>query len=427
MKSRLGSGVAICAALFVTIGACGGDDSGDQLGTGGSAGSGGKAGSAGSADGGSGGEPSGSGGEGGGAPSVNAADVGFTPSNLPSDLDLPVNQDMIFNGETCASRAEIDTDTGEIRCYEPGLVDRAPYHAFAVVEQEDGSEVAVFAANNIVADAQVRIEVVGQRPLVFLAPGNITLRGQIQVIADSIYETEANGGGFSSPTAAATKGLGPGGGGPGSASAGGGGATYCGKGGKGGGSSGAVGASGAVYGAPEITPLLGGSSGGSGITADTGAGGGAIQVVAGGKLTISATGVIHVGGAGGNWGGSGGGSGGAILLEAPEVSIAGILAANGGGGGAASSAGDMGSNSSPDENFAPGGIGSGATAETTGKGGNGSTGADAAGTAGGSEGGGGGGGAGRIRVNTLGGGATISGTLSPSVATGCASEGEIAP
>jgi hypothetical protein len=184
---------------------------------------------------------------------VNAAAVGFKPSNLPEDLELAVEQDMIFNGVTCASRAEIDTDKGEIRCYSPGEVSRAPYFAFAVVEQSDGTEVAVFAGRNIIADAQVRIEVVGQRPLVLLAPGNIDLRGPIQAIHDPIYETEANGGGFSSPTAASIKGLGPGGGGPGSTTSGAGGGSYCGLGGLGGGApAGAVGASGEHHGAHRL-------------------------------------------------------------------------------------------------------------------------------------------------------------------------------
>jgi hypothetical protein len=393
-------------------GGAGGEESvtpGSEGGGGASAGAGGSGG-----DGGQGG--------GGGAASVNAATVGFKPSNLPEDLELAVEQDMLFNGETCASRAEIDTDNGEIRCYSPGAVSRAPYFAFAVVEQSDGTEVAVFAGRNIIADAQVRIEVVGQRPLVLLAPGDIDLRGPIQAIHNPIYEAEANSGGFSSPTAARSKGLGPGGGGPGSATSGAGGGSYCGLGGLGGGAAaGAVGASGAVYGSPELVPLYGGSSGGTGSTSDSGAGGGAIQVVAGGTLTISVTGSLHVGGAAGNWGASGAGSGGSILLEGTEVVVAGILAANGGGGGGEGAGGDQGSNASPDENYAPGG-----DSIATGIGGIGSAANEPNGGPGGTTGGGGGGGAGRIRINSSRGTATLSGTLSPSIDTACATEGELA-
>lgn len=391
---------------------------GGRTAEGGAAGDGGRA-----AEGGETGE-AGDGGAGGGTASVNAAAVGFVPSNLPEDLDTQVEEDMIINGETCASRAEIDTDKGEIRCYSPGLVGRRPYFAFSVVEQSDGSEVAVFAGKNIVADAQVRIEVIGQRPLVLLSPGNVDLRGPIQAIHDSIYEAEGNAGGFSSPIAAATKGNGPGGGGPGGTGSGAGGGSYCGKGGLGGGTpAGAVGASGVVYGTPEVVPLYGGSSGGSGITKDAGAGGGAIQVVAGGTLTVSATGSIHVGGAGGNWGASGAGSGGSILLEGNEVNVAGFLAANGGGGGGQGASGAVGANASPDQNLAPGGPGT-TTGTDTGKGGDGSALDNADGGPGGTTGGGGGGGAGRIRINSASGSADISGTLSPSFATDCATEGE---
>jgi hypothetical protein len=334
MKTALVSALALSASFAIAVG-CGSSDSADEGAVGGSSGTagadsgaseGGDSSGVGTGGGNDGGATSagGSGGEAGSntAP-VNAAEVGFVPSNLPADLEIEVEADLIFDGETCASRAEIDTDLGEIRCYSPGLESRFPYFAFAVVEQSDGSEVAVFAGKNIIADAQVRIEVVGQRPLVLLAPGNITLRGPTQAVADSIYETEANAGGFSSPTAASSKGLGPGGGGPGGAAAGAGGGGYCGLGGIGGGvPAGATGAAGKAYGTPELVPLYGGSSGGSGTTQDSGAGGGAIQVVAGGKLTIAATASLHVGGAAGNWGASGAGSGGAILLEASEVSVA---------------------------------------------------------------------------------------------------------
>lgn len=349
---------------------------------------------------------------------VPALPSGFEPSNLPADLDLEVEEDLIIDGETCASHAVIDTDKGEIRCYSPGLEQRHPTFVFKVVQQSDGSELAVFAGKNIIAAPTVQITVEGQRPLVLLAPGDISLRGSLYAIPDDIYFSKANSGGFSAPDAMQSKGLGPGGGGSTSTQAGGG--AYCGKGGKGGSATGSLG--GVAYGSPELVPLLGGSSGGAAGT-DAGAGGGAVQVVAGGVLTIAATGVIHVGGGNGMWGSSGAGSGGAILLEAPDISVLGTLAANGGGGGEGTANGDDGFRGSPDDVAAPGGHTG--TETTDDDGGNGSAAAAIDGSPGGKTNGGGGGGAGRIRLNSTTGEAVVTGTVSPALETECVSQGQL--
>jgi hypothetical protein len=353
--------------------------------------------------------------------SVPATPRDFTPSNLPDDLDLEVEGDLILNGETCASEARINTDTGEINCYDPGQVEFKGYRAFQIVKQADGSEVGVFSGKNIVLENTVRVIVEGQRPLVLLTPGNVQLGGRLQAVADEVYAERGNAGGFSSVKGEQVKGQGPGGGGGTSPEAGGG--SYCGKGGKGGSATGAAG--GVVYGAEELVPLLGGSSGGNGALGGSGgAGGGAIQIVAGGKLAISATGVIHVGGAGGGWNGGGGGSGGAILLEASELDIAGTLAANGGGGGEGDGvAGKSGLNASPDAIAAPGGATG--TAELTDDGGSGSAAGDVDGSSGSSVSGGGGGGAGRIRLNSKSGKAKLSGELSPAAGSACVTEGTL--
>lgn len=419
-----------------SAGAAGSDASGGKTSSGGTSGDAGAGNSTGDAgetgDGGSGtggdtssaGEDGAAGDDGAaGAPSTggdNALPEGFTPSTLPSDFELEVTDDLILNGEMCGSRAEIDTDDGVIRCYTPGTTTTKTYYAFAVVKQEDdGSEAAVFAGQNIEVDTTIQVEVVGQRPLVLLAPGDVTVRGYIEAVPNGKV---AHGGGFSAPGDRGEKGLGPGGGGGGGETAAGGGGGYCGPGGKGGGDEGAVG--GKSYGTPEIVPLIGGSSGGRGF-ADSGAGGGAIQIVAGGELYITSTGTIHVGGGGGGWGSAGGGSGGAILLEGETVRVAGTLAANGGGGGGQGSGGDNGENATPDADPAKGGPSAGANAET-GIGGIGAAGDTVEGGDGGSTGGGGGGGAGRIRINSRSGEATITGTVSPSLETECATEGTLA-
>jgi hypothetical protein len=69
-----------------------------------------------------------------------------------------------------------------------------------------------------------------------------------------------------------------------------------------------------------------------------GVGGGAIYIVAGSNLTLSATSIINVSGSGGfpalaRGGGGGGGAGGMIVLYAPAISGSGTkLVANGGAG-----------------------------------------------------------------------------------------------
>lgn len=346
---------------------------------------------------------------------ISASPADFTASNLPTDLSLDVDEDLIFNGETCGNEAHINTDTGEIDCSNGSL---QPSYQFQIVKQADSSEVGVFSGRNILVAPNITLIVEGQRPLVLLAPGDVQINGSINAIADEIYADRGNAGGFSGPKGEKVKGQGPGGGSGTSTEAGGG--AFCGKGGKGGSASGAPG--GVSYGTEELVPLLGGSSGGNGALGGTGgAGGGAVQVIAGGKLTVSATGVIHVGGAGGGWNAGGGGSGGAILLEANQLIIAGTLAANGGGGGEGDGvAGESGLRASPDAVPAPSGSG---TASLDDDGGTGSA-ADAVdGSPGGSESGGGGGGAGRIRLNSKSGVAQVSGVLSPSADSACVTHG----
>lgn len=92
----------------------------------------------------------------------------------------------------------------------------------------------------------------------------------------------------------------------------------------------------------SYSPLAGGCRGGSimdmtGLTTMSrgGGGGGAVQIVARSKIVLGAQGLVDVG-AGGGQSSAGGGSGGTVVLEAPEVTIAGAgagVTANGGAGG----------------------------------------------------------------------------------------------
>jgi hypothetical protein len=122
--------------------------------------------------------------------------------------------------------------------------------------------------------------------------------------------------------------------------------------------------------AAAFSPLVGGCSGGSGsdtvknntgsdvlgfISEQGGAGGGAVQLVAGGSIEL--VGIVNVGGGGGTGSasalgydgttvfseiqGTGGGAGGTLVIETPALTIApgGGFAANGGGGGGCGMAG----------------------------------------------------------------------------------------
>jgi hypothetical protein len=293
----------------------------------------------------------------------------------------------------------IDTATGTIT---PGLSGAL---VIASIAQEDGPPVMVIQASSFMIDANVRI--VGDKPLIFVATNDITVTGTLDASADLL--TAGAGGGQQ------TQGMGAGGMGmPGNnlADAGGGGGGYGTPGGKGGDvDQRAGGLAGVAYG--DATKLLGGSGGGRGAGPGTclssgGAGGGALQITAGGTLTLG--GAINVGGGGGVGGpactgdggaAGGGGSGGMIYLQARAFAGTGMLGANGGGGGGAAS--PMGSIAGlPGENAtltaggaggpgSAGGGGGGAGADTTTNGidGTGNTTTD-------QNGGGGGGAAGRI-------------------------------
>lgn len=285
-----------------------------------------------------------------------------------------------------------------------------------------------FPFSSLTIDNSAIVTVIGNRPLIMVAAGTMNVAGMLEATPDTFSRNIGYAGGFSAPTGGDIKGTGPGAGGatlP-ATHVGAGGGAYCGKGGNTNG--------GVPYGNPQISPLLGGSTGGNGFD-QGGAGGGAIQLVAGESITIATTGVVHVGGGGAYFGGNGGGSGGAILLEAPTVTVRGTLAANGGAGSANSGNGANSSNGTPDATAAPGGTttSTASNGSLLNLGGAGSAAASIDGAAGqyvenpggglSDYGGGGGGGAGRIRINTSTGQATLSGTLSPAASTTCVSQG----
>ena len=352
----------------------------------------------------------------------------FVPSNLGlSGIDLSTVAD-----EDLSTDCELATDTGPTAggtCLKSAVE--------TILTQADGSKVHVLVVKSLKIEPAAHLSVnrpTAGLPLAIVALGDITVLGTIDVHATG---DQAYGGGFQS-TQNGQKGAGPGGGpaatgvGGTTLGAGAGGGSYCGKGGQGALEMNApapAGAATAGYGTPEIVPLVGGSSGGSG-SFGAGAGGGAVQLVAFGAFSMAAGSSINVGGGGGqpavssNTGDNsgGGGSGGSILIEATSVQIAGTLAANGGGGGGVSANGKDGTS---DATGAAGGAKAGVGAGGTGSAAASIDGATPMSVNPGPE-GGGGGGAGRIRINTKSGSATLTAaTLSPAASTPCVTQGKV--
>ena len=251
----------------------------------------------------------------------------------------------------------------------------------------DPSPYAILVVNDLVVTKALRVR--GTYPLIIVARGNVTIAQTVS--AGAMLVEPGPGGGWTNaalpafgldgglPDAGTRLGMGGPGGIAGGRRSGAGGAGH-----KGGGARGQSngGDGGAAYGG--ATPaLLGGSPGGAGTNPSLagacgygGAGGGAIQISAFGRITV--TGALDVGGGGGQGGcgdnsGGGAGSAGTLLLEALlGVRIDGVLAANGGGagGGATSGGGGLrgvnGSNGGVNASAAPGGAGGGASTDRAG-------------------------------------------------------------
>jgi hypothetical protein len=352
---------------------------------------------------------SGSDGEGGSlmesGPPTDAGPLGFFASNVPPSAIPAVPADAGDAGTIISTSCS----SGNSGC---------PFGAPTAIMQNDGSHADLYVVDGLLVDTTQQITFQGPIPVIIVSLGPVYVDGTISVASDFF---SPGPGGF--PPATPGPGAGQNGVGAYSNSAGGGGG-YCGPGGAGinEGTAGAPG--GTTYGNATITPLLGGSAGGTigGGGAVGGAGGGAIQIVSSVSISIGAEGVIAAGGGGAESGAlSGGGAGGAILLEAPTVSVSGTLAANGGGGGSG------GANALDSAQPATGGldnssvvVGGSGSAGTTINGGNGIMNPQ-------SSQGGGGGGAGRIRINTSSGSASITtgvAVISPDPSTACFSQGK---
>lgn len=292
-------------------------------------------------------------------------------SMIPSNLAAATIFDTATSDLTVDSDLTIDTaTTGELRV------------------QRDGTQVRVLVYGRI--DIGATLRVIGPLPLILIARDGIAVGGTLDVSAVGALPGPAGRPGGRSPGAAAA---GPGSGRGGAhentwEDGGGGGGGQCGTGGRGGDADPTIGtrARGGdgggrtdAVGDPET--LRGGGGGGAGHGSDSlfgagGAGGGAIQLstrgaifIGGSVLARGSSGSNGNEGSGNDGAGGGGGAGGWILLEAPAVTVGGILDARGGdgGGGGGGGAGGAGGTSSSDG--AAGGDDSGAFANGGGGGG----------------------------------------------------------
>lgn len=265
-------------------------------------------------------------------PQLPAANVQPAQAPWPS---LPMQFDsLLTDGGLCNFIFQTSTDDGGFGPATSSCPWPSTLPAPVVLQQvgAPGPEVLAFSTTELVINPGARVFFVGKRPVALLVHGDARIQGQLFARA---FNARMPGAGADS--AWCDGGIGRSGAGD---REGGGGGGYLDLGGAGG----RIGAhnGGAPNGNPEIVPLRGGCSGGTGWSAPTdqpGLGGGGLQLTVRNRLEIVDGGFVTASGLGapGGDGGSaaaGGGSGGALLLQANDVFLfRGALTANGGGGG----------------------------------------------------------------------------------------------
>jgi len=241
-----------------------------------------------------------------------------------------------------AASGSINTGTGTISLM--GVT----VPSFLIAAPNGGNPVRVFVVHNFHIEPNVTVQTVdstdttGTKSTAFalVATGDITIEGTLNAIAGGHSEASCDGGrGVVTDTAAQPQAGASGGGGFATAGADGGYVAVNGPGG---------GTGGGVSGNQTLVPLRGGCAAGGYINDNdlgpviASPGGGAVQLSAGGKLSL--TGLINADGSEGYYeqatsrGGAiyGGGAGGGILLEGATIELGptGMLLARGGGGAA---------------------------------------------------------------------------------------------
>ncbi len=342
-------------------------------------------------------------------PSTPATIADFTTTGLTNQS----LSNVVLNGETGEMKvAGVTVRAANAVAATFQVVSGIGFHV--VTQSGSAPSVGIWTFSRLDADGVW--SVTGANAIALVSAGDINLKAELDAYGGAgCTTTNASAGGAVGGTGT-NSGGGLGGGAHGGGAYGGGGAGYGDVGGAGApGFSGSGGGGGVSWGTATNVPLVGGSGGGGCGHMNTvlgGAGGGAVQLVANGTLTVgngANNGGVNVGGCGGQGSsgadcGAGGGSGGAILIEASNVAVLGNgrLAADGGGGGAADSSaafcnGTSGGLSGP----GLGGMTSDGSAYAGGIGGDVNHPSGYTSTNHPSEGSGGGGAVGRIRVNTI--------------------------
>lgn len=323
-----------------------------------------------------------------------AGPVSFTPSNFTTgQISMALGSPQAVDTGGGANQCVVDTGDGTWSCTGPAN----PTPQFAQLTGTNGN-VTVWVLASLNVQAGNLLTFTGEAPAILYVTGPVTIAGKVITRAGDTVDVNSPGSGA---TSNGTTGAGGGG--------------FCGAGGSGFGATAGSGTGGATYGTPSLVPLVSGVSGGS---PGGNQGGGALQITSTTSISVSTAGVVLAPGEGGGQDGTaggGGGSGGALLLEAPMVTVAGVMAANGGGAGDAN---DLGNDSTGTAQAAGGGAGGGGSFGATVTGANGTNAGNALG--------GGGGGAGRIRLNTSSGTASLTGSVSPTAAA-CLTQGTLMP
>jgi len=318
-----------------------------------------------------------------------SADAYVTP---PSESCPTWNPEHFESCDFAASAPALTISSKRVFDTSLGKFDNGDTLPGVVIDQPNGPSVYAIRVLALTISGSGSLVVEGQRPLVILSTGAINIEGALSVgsgtlgspFTASMRATTGPGANDTACTAGAGQPGTDGADGPG----GGGGGGFGGEGGAGGlgddNGNDYPGGPGGLATDPVVVVRGGcpGGHGGTGLggTPAGGASGGALELVSATSITISGT--IYAGGAGGEGGrhgersgGGGGGSGGYVGLDAPLVSVSGVIAANGGGGGEGSdqngsSAGQAGADGTLSNSPASGG---GGQLSNGGDGGNGQT------------------------------------------------------
>lgn len=254
--------------------------------------------------------------------------LAFTPSNFSSTItSLPYpTQSWRLSSLDGGSCITVISTSGPMASVDESSCDGTPSGITSAVND---AGVSVITMTGLDVGPQVTLQFVGDRPVQLLVLGDSSVTGLVSV-APLVAKRPA---GAPNPGCATV-----GAGGAGVAQKqGGGGGGFGGKGGNGGQSGGMGGEESWKLHIPLVAGCSGGEAyGGS----DGGVGGGALQLIVAGSLSVSDGGIISASGGGGSAGtadfegGGGGGSGGTVIVEAWLLNLnGGAITANGGGGG----------------------------------------------------------------------------------------------